>query len=279
MSYTLIEGSRNKREPVNLYLFEYGDGPQSYYAYNDSTQVITLDGKTYLPVPIKRGSIVAKQSLDRQILTVTVASDNPVAELFRVYPPSQAVILTIRQGNRNDPDTQYMVCWTGRTTSSSFSDSAVELSCEPISTSMKRTGLRRNYQYSCPHVLYGDDCRASKLAATTEAFVQSIVNSTLVIAPTWGDAANQQQYVNGMIEWVDDKNNTQIRSLLRLAGERTFLMGGVAPTLSANMQVKLIKGCDRNMAACLNIHRNIKNFGGQPWIPTKNPVGNLNHFY
>lgn len=279
MAYTLIEGTRNKRKPLTLYLFEYASGAQGFYAYNDSTQPIDYQGRRYEPVPINRSSIVARQSLDRSLLSVECASNNPVAELFRVYPPSQAVVLTIRQGHREDTDADYLVCWKGRVTSAAFEDAKVTLSCEPVNTSMKRTGLRRNYQYSCPHVLYGNDCRASESAATTLAFVQVISGSTMQLAPTWSDVGIMSQYLGGMVRWTDDNNNDQIRALLRIAGERTFLLGGVAPTMRASMQVKLIKGCARNMEICRTVHNNIKNFGGQPWIPTKNPVGNLNHFY
>jgi len=37
--------------------------------------------------------------------------------------------------------------------------------------------------------------------------------------------------------------------------------------------VKIYPGCDRVRATCESKFDNLDNFGGFPWIPTKNPFG------
>lgn len=56
-------------EPVELYLFATGDSTQ--YAYTDGEREITLDGVTYVPIPIERGRISSSAGLDKTQMTVT----------------------------------------------------------------------------------------------------------------------------------------------------------------------------------------------------------------
>src|SRR5690606_25380278 len=140
-----------------------------FYAYTDAETAVVFEGITYVPIPISRSAVKASGTLDKSALKVSVPINAEIAELFRIYPPAQVVTLVIRQGHIGDPDSEFLVHWSGRVLSTERKDSECEFSCEPIATSMRRTGLRRHYQIGCPHVLYGPRCRASKALATTVA--------------------------------------------------------------------------------------------------------------
>lgn len=277
MSFELIEKSRSRGEPIQLYLFRYAVAATAYYGYTDADQQVLYDARTYRPVSIERGAITSSGTLDKASLQVNLAHNSEVAELFRIYPPSEVVTLTIFEGHQNDPDGQFRAVWAGRVLSCARNGSKATLTCEPVSTSMRRAGLRRNYQYGCPHALYGQGCFASKIAATVTRDAGVVGNSSITFGDGWA-AVDPQKYVGGLAEWSTGFEQGEIRTILRV-DHNTLLLSGPTTKLRPGMDVQLSLGCNRQMGDCETLHNNIQNFGGQPYIPTKNPIGMTNHFY
>lgn len=279
MTLNARETSRHLGEPVDLYYFRYGETVDAYYAYTDAEQPVLFDGVTYQPISIQRDSINASGTLDKSNLEVKTAKNAELAELFRLYPPSQVVSLVIRQGHINDPDEQYLAIWTGRVIGHKREQSEAIYTCEPISTSMRRPGCRRSYQRGCPHVLYGPMCRADKDAHTISKSVLEVTGPILRFASTWEAADKKDQYLGGLAEWETADGRTEVRTILRIKDSTHILLTGTASGLTAGVTVKLSKGCPHTMEACLDIFDNIQNYGGQPWIPEVNPIGIKNNFY
>lgn len=289
MSFASIERSRQKGKPVNLFYFRYGEASSAFYAYTDCETAIERNGVTYQPLPIDRGKIVTKGSLDKQALEVRMTLNVGLAEHFRVYPPTSVANLTIYQGHISDPDAQFLVVWTGRILSSKRTDNELILTCEPIRTTLKRVGLRRHYQYSCMHVLYGPMCRANKAAATKEVVVAQVQATALILQAGWTTPELKQKYVGGMVEWENAANDTELRTILRTAGDK-IVLSGPTRNIIAGQTVRIVLGCNHNFRQnddktihedtdCFFVHDNIQNYGGCPWIPTENPVGRLNQYY
>ena len=279
MSFSGREESRFFGKPVSLYLFQYGESASSYYGYTDAEHEITFDGKVYQPVPIERGNITASGTQDKITIDISMPVDLPLSELFRVYPPSQVVTLILRQGHVDDPDQQFLVCFSGRVLSSARKKNESVFSCEPIATSLSRNGLRRNYQYGCPHVLYGTMCRANKAAATTTITPTAASGVTITLPPAWATAAQAQTYIGGMVQWVTATGDTVLRTILQVTGTNVFVVSGPLANYVAGSPVSMIKGCNHQMTDCSAVHSNIQNFGGQPWIPLKNPIGMRSQYY
>lgn len=292
MTYGAIETSRQKGKPTNLFYARYGESPNSFFAYTDAEQPITHNGVTYQPLAISRGKIVASGTLDKAALEVRMSLRVPMAELFRVYPPSTVVNLTIFQGHLSDPDSQFLVAWTGRIISAKRTDTELVLTCEPISTSMKRVGLRRHYQYSCPHVLYGSQCKANKLAATTETTVGAISGVRVTLIDGWTPQALAPKYVGGMLEYLNARGDKEVRTILRVENNNELILAGFPLELLPGAAVSAVLGCNHNFflketdksldedkTDCYGLHDNIHNFGGHPFIPTENPIGRLNIYY
>lgn len=290
MSFGGTEKSRYRGRPTNLFFVRYGSSPGSFYAYTDADRKVVHNGVEYQPIAISRGKIVASGSLDKSAMEVRCSLSSPMAELFRVYPPSEVVNITIFQGHLSDPDAQFLVAYTGRVVGSSRERNELVLSCEPISTSLKRVGLRRHYQYSCPHALYGPQCRASKEAATTVTSVLSISGVNVTLISSWATPDRAEKYLNGMIEWTNASGDTEVRTILRVTDGVTLTLTGNTRGLKAGAQVKVILGCNHGlwmaggggldqMTDCHFLHGNIQNFGGCPFIPKKNPIGLANQYY
>lgn len=284
MSFAGQETSRFAGQPVDLFMFRYGSAPNAFFAYTDAEEPVSFGGVEYTPLTISRGNINASGTLDKSALTLNCPINAGISEIFRVYPPGQPINLIIRQGHLNDPDNEYLVIWTGRVLQCKREGSEAQLTCEPIATSMRRSGLRRNYQLSCPHVLYGPQCKASKLAAT---IVQQVINipsdARITLTDGWSGVINPIKYIGGMVEWSNSPGK-ESRTILRIINAKTLVLSGPCTGLTAGTMIDVILGCNHQLGAgpqpdgdCGPLHANYNNFGGDPWIPTDNPI-NTNPF-
>ncbi len=284
MSFPEYEESIYHGEPVDLFLFTYGDGASEYIGYCDAETTLVHDGKTYTPFPVDRDAINSSGSLDKSGLSLRVDITSAVAELFRVFPPTRPVVLVIKQGHIGDPDADFRVIWTGRVLSCSWEDSEAKLTCEPVSTSMQRIGLRRHYQYGCPHALYmGDEdggCRANKAVATQATTVSAVSGSLVTLPSGWNGTRAKLKFIGGMIEWTNPAGSVERRAILKInEATNVVTMGGPIPAMTTGASVGVVLGCNHQMDDCATLHFVINDFGGDPWIPTKSPYGTAQNFY
>lgn len=276
MSFSIFELSRFKGRPLNLYYFKIGHGAGDYLAFTDGERELTLAGIVYGPAQIKRGRITSSGSLDKSTLDVQMPRTNPLVELFRVYPPNFVVTLVVRQGHYGDADNQFLAIWSGRIINFEISGNEASFGCEPVGTSVRRPALRRNYQYGCPHALYGPHCGAAK--NSVPKVVLALSGSTVTLPSGWNGAIDPAKFIGGVVEWSPPTGATAVRTIIRIAGD-VLTLAGITQGLSVGDTVGLVVGCNHQMSDCGTIHGNIVNYGGQPWIPTVNPVGNANQYY
>lgn len=279
-----FEASRARGEPIDLYRFTYGPGASEYHGYTDAEVVQTIAAKTYQPTAIMRDAIKSSGTLDKAAITISLPGSTAIAELFRVYPPSQVVTVVISQGHVGDPDSEFLVIYSGRVLGCKWLHSSAELTCEPVATSMKRPGLRRHYQYGCPHALYlGDSeggCRASKPAATRATTVVALSGNRITLTPGWEGTFDKAKFRGGLAEWTAPGGAPERRTIIRVdpATNVITLSGGVRNIAVAGA-INVILGCNHQMDDCETLHAVINDFGGHPWIPNKNPIGSYNNFY
>ncbi len=276
------EGSRDRGQQVELYQFIYGEADQEYL-YNDGEGEITFDGKTYSPLPISRGKIVSKGGLSGREVPITVPSLSAVADLFRIFPPGRIVNVIIRQGHVANPDdpvgfatgANFAVIWTGRVLESSRKGSEATLMCEALSAGMRRPGLRRHYQWSCPLALYGAQCGATKTAIPSTA--GSIAGNKITLPGGWMGAFTAANFIGGLFDWQGD-SGTEARGILRIEGTMVVVISGPPIGLAVDDPVNVYLGCPHTVEGCGTLHNNVQRYGGHPWIPTSgNPVGKNNH--
>jgi len=293
MSLGQYESSRFSGEPVNLYFFKYGVNARDYYAYTDAEDPITfgLDSAgrpvTYMPTAIDRSKITSSGTLDRTTVTVTTPHNVDLANLYLIYPPSAVTDLIMYQGHVSDDADDYRVIWTGRVTGCARRGSRAEFTCVPISTSLKRNGLRRRYQFGCPHVLYGADCRANKATATIQVRVAALSGTRITLEDNWPDRGRAVKYQQGLAEWDNPNGAHEVRTILRSeAGGLTYLLNGTTRGLRVGQVISLVLGCNHKSGTdaqpdgdCGPLFNNILNFGGQERIPFKNPIGLVNQYY
>lgn len=277
MSFDTYEHGEFTGAPITLLKFE-SEAVATPVLYTDIAFPVTFAGGTYMPEAIKVGSFTASETLDKASLELVVPTDSQVPMWFRYYPLGGSVSLTMYYGHDGDPAGEFLAIWSGRVRQVTHQDDAgtATLMCEPISTALQRTGLRRNYQRLCPHVLYGDKCKANKAGHTITTTVVSVQGDTVTVS---GQIAGSDNYKGGLAEWTRRMpGQVPLRDLRMVVGveagastTQVKVMGAVLG-LSAGDTLQLSHGCTHGLDTCANLFNNAPNYGGMPWIPTDNPM-------
>ncbi len=277
MGFSTYEESSYLGEPVTLLKFTHGS---TVMGYTDATKTVVYASRSYSPLPLDHDALNATGTMDKTTLRIRVPSDSAIAELFRVYPPSSVVGVTIYHGHANDPSNEFKAVFVGRVLAGNRADDSITtLVCEPISRSFMRPGLRRRYQRLCPHALYNSLCGVNKATFTKTGTVDAILTPELrfMIASGWSGALAPSIFINGIFS-ITVSGETIIRPITSVDAANIITVGGKLPNVTIGSTVQLIPGCDHTMETCKNVFNNVLNFGGQPWIPTTNPLAAVNNF-
>lgn len=277
MTFESVETSVYGNDPIELYAFNVSG---TVFRYSSGDEDILFQSHTYTAATVQRGRIEATPDLGKNNIKINVPRTLPFVTLFLASPPTTVVELTITRIHASDQDPA--ITWIGRVVNVSFKDNVAEITASPLSSSLKRPGLRRPYQLDCAHVLYEiNSCRVIQdsflIPATLTAVSGNIITSTgfiVSINPTF-DAT---WFVGGIVEsttgtlvtrrFVTEHNNATGELTLNLPFEGIL----------AGDTVTAFPGCDRRIATCDGKFANLPNHGGFPYIPEKNPMDGTSVF-
>jgi hypothetical protein len=276
MAYDPIESSVDEGSPVNLFEFRYGDDPDDVFRYCTNDREIVAAGRIWTPCNITHGPIVSSGSLDKAPMDVIMPNDLPLGKQFIITPPSRQILLNIWRGHAlpNGFD-DFVRIWTGRVLAPTWREAELELSCEPVATSLKRIGLRRYYQYGCPHDLYGRICRVDKPTYTAIGAVIKLVNARSVHVgfTTTPVPFDHTRFIGGTFRYDPNSGQKALRTIVGISpdtgGYRIELMAAISG-IQVGTPITMSYGCKHNWENCL-LFNNTPNYGGFPNIPTKNP--------
>lgn len=267
MSLDLIETSDISGAPVELYEITYSG---TAWRYTSADHPIVYNLRTYEPLSIYRSALRPALQKEKADLTLNLPITAEVGTIFRASPPGEVVMLTVYRQHTSDVDAQTMVVWVGRIINCKYDQFEIEFLCESIMSSMQRTMLTRTYQRGCPYVLFGDACKVNGESYKVASTVDSIAGTTVDIAAAPADGF----LAGGYLEYTSYETGVV---------ERRFIAGNTGGVLQldrqpagllAGMPLLAYPGCDHTLTTCKNKFNNVDNFGGQPYIPTKNPFGN-----
>lgn len=265
MTFDAVEKSTQGGAPVELFTFARDT---LRWRYTSADRAVTVLSATFAAAAISRSEIEAGQEIGRSAITINVPRDLPIADLYRVAPPSAPITCLVQQYHEGDGEVATL--WTGRILGVEFAGAAAQIRCEPIFTSIKRLGLRRMYQRTCPHVLYGSACKVNKAAQLVAGAVDSI--SGFVVSVSEADAEDDGHFAGGFLEFEVAASVFERRFITDHTGAALTL--ATSPFgLAVGMAVNLYPGCDHTLATCNAKFSNAVNYGGFAFMPTKNPFG------
>lgn len=256
MGYTENEQSATSGEPVELYAFRQG---VTYYTYTSSESTINYGGKSYEPEIIGRGSIQMSTNSLKNVVEIEVDRTNEFGLQYRYNPPEELIELTIFRGHGTD----FVTFWKGFVRVVKFTSKSILISASPKTSSLKRAGLMRKFQRTCSYPLYSTRCTVSKSAYEKTGTIIS-VDGRDVEATVFGTEADGW-FTGGTFESGDYSH-----LIVNHVGT-TITLSHAIRTLASDDSFSAYPGCNHSSDHCLNKFSNKDNFGGQEFIPTKNP--------
>lgn len=264
MSYTSYEESTESGTPIELY--EFTQGVQRW-SYTNCANTVLYNALNFIPSSIKRDNVKQTTDTFKDSMKVVFPRGDVFAAQFLGFAPEAVTTVTIYRGHYGDPDKQFIVYWKGRIVGAKTSGNQVEVQCESIFTSIKRPGLRARYEYGCRRTLYMRGCNVDKEAFKYRGNVTAITGGLNV--DVYGASNKPDGYYTGGM--IIDANGVP-RFIINHVGNVVTLTRPLHE-LSVGDTVALYPGCDHLKETCKNKFNNLDNFGGFPWIPSKNPYG------
>ncbi|QJI52244.1 tail assembly protein [Cronobacter phage JC01] len=264
MSYNDRESSNYDGEPIYLYEFRLND---QYWRYTSAATRMSLGGQVWEPMGVSDDGI--KQTGDTSVdaLNITMPISSPVVGLFIGTPPISPIYITLRRFHMGDDDAA--VCYVGEVMESNQNSpvSAV-LTCNTLSASLERNGLRLSYTRGCPYSLYDVCCKVDKEQFRYNGTISTVGGSQITVPgiETFGD----RWFAGGYIEWVDPKRGVDRRAIEQHTGNKLTIFGTVSG-LAGGMIIKIYPGCPRTTQACKTKFNNLANYGGIPSMPDRSP--------
>jgi hypothetical protein len=140
------------------------------------------------------------------------------------------------------------------------------LSCEALSVSMSREGLRLGWQRSCPFALYdAATCKINKAGFAVPATITEISGFNITVSA----ALSADIYPGGFFEWTHPVKGAEFRAIEAQNGSALRVFGSTLD-LYVGLAITLYRGCDRTPATCRSFG-NYDNYGGVPLMPGKSP--------
>lgn len=268
MSYQDFETSVESAQPVRLYTFSIGNRT---WRYNSSdAQVLTSDGKLWLPAVIEDDGVKQTGESSTDAMTIRCQSDIAPAQLFKLSPPSSRMSVVIAEKHFDDEDVY--VQYVGEVSQyNEGTPGTATFICETISATFEREGLRIGWQRSCPFALYDPaTCRVDKIAFRVSVVITSISALTITVSAIGAGNA----YSGGFVEWEHPVKGTE-RIGIESQSDGTIELFGFPNDLYVGMTILAYRGCNQTPSSCQSFN-NYANYGGFPMLPGKSPFDGLN---
>ncbi len=288
MSFNSSEVSTQDGRPAALYRLDWGN---TSWFYTSADRAIprqeyingVLTDVTYEPRAMKDSGMVQGGSQQNDF-TVDGPSDLPIVRLFRGTPPSETIWLTVRRCHDAD-GTEAPIYWTGTVSNLKRpTDAKCQIIGQPLSASLKRTGLRLCWTRECPHFLYDAGCKVDPEDYRHDGVAVVLDGNTISV--TLDEPMEPGWFRGGFIAWEANDDGTLERRFIEndepvtippaLPGgdpvEATKLtIFGLVDFLEVGGDVRVYPGCARVPTVCDGKFDNIDNYGGFDKMPGASP--------
>ncbi len=259
MTFDAHETSQETGGRIELYSLAIGS--DIYRMHDSVAEIISYSGNDYYKISVSRGKIATGQ----EHLTVHLPGDHAFSSQFTTIAPGQLGTLTIWAFHRAD-DTDVRVVYKGVVRSVAFTKdmSQSSLSVVPVSVAFDKEIPQRTFQASCNNILFDADCKVVQSSYKHSNVVTSVSGSTITVLgllSTKGDGWATSGYAAyGVLDY---------RLIISQSGDDCELSLPFFADV-AGETLDIFAGCDHSIAVCNSKFANRINFGGCPYVPTKN---------
>jgi hypothetical protein len=255
--------SERPLQDIELYTFEGASG--SFWLTPHEFDV-EIGYHHYEHCPIERSALALGAEAAKSALEVTLPPDHALVRyLLQAAITGETTAVQLRLAQRAGWGEYWTISgtrWMGRVLGVEVGDDAARIRCESAQVSLKRIGLRRLYSRTCSHVLYSAACGASPISAS--AHVSSSSGRTVTL-----DGGVPASVSGGLAGgWLQTPEGTRYMIVSESSSGVELLYPA---DIAVGTNVLLTVGCDHSTATCAARFGNLDNYGGFPFIPSKNP--------
>ena len=269
MTFDANETSTESGQPVELYTIQVGT---SFYYYASGIDDFTLGFQTYTAIGgLKRTKTTDGPAKRADEFKLDLPTSSDVAQFFTGSLPGVRVRLTVLRCHRGDtPTPESVTIFDGFVHSAGFvqNGKVCTLVAKPELASLGKQVPRRTYQGACNHVLYDvdtcgvDDTDPAYRAAALS--VDSQVGNVLTVAAGLSGLYPDGWMNGGFAELI---GGTDFRLIRTHVGDVLTLQNPFSTTPTA---INAFAGCAHTVGICKSKFDNVINYGGFPFVPTKN---------
>lgn len=266
MTFDAYENSVESSRPIELYTFTLG---ALVWRYTSTTGSVTVEGVEYPPLSVSRDPVAQTQEDQDQALMVTLPASTAICRYFITSVPGQLATVRIERYQVPDGATpERIIMFEGSIQSVSFEQQGVvaKIAVQPFNVAFSRTVPKDVYSAVCNHVLYDAQCGLVEATYRTTQEVLVVAGNTLTIKNL--DLQPDGYYTAGFVELVGA--SPDFRVILDHTG-RVVTIPLPFGNNPAGTSVRVYAGCDHAAETCRAKFSNLVNFGGFPFVPTKNP--------
>ena len=268
------EISQHEGVPYECYWFECGKDVNVKYLYTSDRENITLkinndgvlENYTFYSTYITRGEIEPGSKGNDCELEVTVAMDNPVANIYKGMPPETECIFYLGRGHHPDYE-HFDITYTGEVKKVSFENTICKITIA-LEQWLNKEVPKGKYQYTCNNIHYDHNCKLN-ISDYKKTFFLDKVDENIIYCK--GFAMYPDGYFTNGKMWFDG----QVRLIEYHRGDTVKLVYPFSHNPRNNVEVA--PGCDKLFSTCVNRYGNELNYSGFPYVPPtdteKNPYG------
>lgn len=263
MSFLDEEESVESGQPLELYHFSVGT--EDFY-YTSAEDIITFAAQPYLPKPISRNSPEQSLEAGKSKLEIVLPTDDEVCIRYIGIVQPEPMTVTVTRFHRADL-LDGLVIWQGRVIQAVYTKqgSQCKLTVVASESVFSRSVPQYKYQGLCNHILYDDNCALDEDDFKFEGDVTGAVGNNITVVGLVGGGRADGWALGGKVVFGNDARLVveQVGDTLHLSQPFKIDPGG--------QDVAVHAGCDHTLATCVTKFSNNINFGGFPFVPTKNP--------
>ena len=274
MTYDAFASSIESSRPIELFRFVQGGDTFEYTSAEDE---LTVSSITYTPEVIQRGRITQSPRDRNSTLEIRVPTSNEFARRYRSSTPGSRASITIQRVQRLDfPVPGVITLYSGFVGSVAFENEMKEavIACRPIESASSRPVPRFSYQSLCNHVLYDDACKVDDTDSRWRLTAGVTAQTGATVTVTGAGAFGVDWFVGGFLE-IDGGDDARL--IVAQSGNDLQLLLPF-PQSAIGKTVTVFAGCDHTVTICdtkfntpEDTLSNVINYGGFPFVPTRNP--------
>jgi hypothetical protein len=268
-SYESVDASVAEARPVMG--IDFYDDFGTHWRYNSGVVPLVIEDLTFEPDVCRVSELEVTNNLFRNTYTIELSRGNDFAAPYRAAPYESKIMVNVYRSLGEF----WTFFWSGMVETVKFDDNKIpRVMCVPRTSSVARCGQRRICMVLCDLPLYSQghgECKVNSASYKITGVIDSIdgvtFESTSFLDEAEGWLTGGELVIGNARRLI--RAHTDEGATGRVVVSRPII--NPETDTSGDILFEAFAGCDHTYSTCISKFNNIKNYGGQRFLPTKNP--------